>query len=383
MAYYQWATDYTGTTKSFTYMLGRQSVDSPTSTIGLIVTLYNNNESTFPLTLNSTLTAQFSIGPSAYAQVSGRVASFEYDDEPNNGNNSTIVATCYNALGLMSLQQLTNASIAAGTTKAQVASLDSLVPLTINYLPGTGTSTYNMAAQTYTGSPTDYLRNLANAENAIIACNNYSEIGYISFQNGFVVSPCTIGRTTSTTQLGYQNLRRIRYRNPFYNEVTVTPSSGVAAQTASNASSVTTYGEKAYNLNTYYSTTAQALDAATWYANAFSDDGFRFEVDFLVDAQNQSVWTQEATVDTTGAGNSSAFASIVFANTPSYINVKYRAPGAVADTTVPCTNTGIRVNATPDGTYCTMYLTPISVFSQQFILNNAYFGILDTSRFGW
>jgi len=382
MAYYQWATDYNSITKSFTYMLGRQSVDSPTSTIGLVVTLYNNNESTFPLTLNSTLTAQFSIGPSAYAQVSGRVASFEYDDEPNNGNNSTIVATCYNALGLMSLQQLTDASIAAGTTKAQVASIDALTPLTVNYSPASGTSTYNMAAQTYTGSPTDYLRNLANAENAIIACNNYSEIGYISFLNGFVVSPCTIGRTTSTTQLGYQNIRRIRYRNPFYNEVTVTPSSGVAEQTASNASSVSAYGEKAYNLNTYYSTTAQALDAANWYANAFSDDGFRFEVDFLIDAQNQSMWSQEASTMTSGESTNAPFAGLVFSNSPSYINVKYRAPGAGSDTTVPCTNTGIRVNATPDGTYCTMYLTPISVFSK-FILDNAYFGILDASRLGW
>lgn len=382
MSYYQWATDYTSITKSFSYMLGRESVDSPTSTVALVATLYNNTESTFPLTINSTLTVEFKIGATGYSQVAGRVATMDYDDEPNTGNNSTIVVTCYNALGLTSLQQLTSASIAAGTTKAQVASLDALVPLTINYSPGTGTSTYNMAAQTYTGSPTDYLRNLANAENAIIASNNYSEIGYISFLNGFVVSPCTIGRTVSSTQLGYQNIRRFRFRKPFYNEVTVTASSGVAAQTANNASSVSSYGEKAYNLETYYSTTAQALDAANWYANAFSDDGFRFEVDFLVDAQNQSMWTQEASTMTSGETTNAPFAGLVFGNAPSRINVSYRAPGAASDTTVACTNTGIRVNATPGGTYCTMYLTPITVFSQ-FILNNSYFGILNTDRLGW
>ena len=382
MAYYQWVTSYTSVTKSFTYMLGRTSVDSPTSTIALIATLYNNNESTFPLTLNSNFSVQFRIGVTNYASVSGKVASFDYDDEPNNGNNSTIVATCYNALGLMSLEQLSSASIAAGTTKAQVASIDALTPLTVNYLPGTGTSTFNMAAQTYSGSPADYIRTLANAENAIIYCLNSTEVNYQSFLNGFVVSPCTIGRTASSTQLGYQNLRRIRYRNPFYNQVSVTPSSSLTQQTATNATSVTSYGAKAYNLNTYYSTTAQALDAANWYANAFSEENFRFEVDFLVDAQNQSVWTQTATVDTIGTGNSSPFATLVFANTPSYINVSYRAPGAAADTTVPCTNTGIRVNATPNGTYCTMYLTPTNVFSQ-FILDNSYFGILDTDRLGW
>lgn len=285
MAYYQWVTDYTSVTKSFTYMLGRTSVDSPTSTIALIATLYNNNESTFPLTLNSNFSVQFRIGAASYASVSGKVVSFEYDDEPNNGNNSTIVATCYNALGLMSLEQLSSASIAAGTTKAQVASIDALTPLTVNYLPGTGTSTFNMAAQTYSGSPADYIRTLANAENAIIYSLNYSEVNYASFLNGFVVSPCTIGRTASTTQLGYQNLRRIRYQDPFYNQVSVTPSSGLTQQTATNATSVTSYGAKAYNLNTYYSTTAQALDAANWYANAYSNEGFRFEVDFLVDAQ--------------------------------------------------------------------------------------------------
>ena len=200
MAYYQWVTSYTSVTKSFTYMLGRTSVDSPTSTIALIATLYNNNESTFPLTLNSNFSVQFRIGAASYATVAGKVASFDYDDEPNNGNNSTIVATCYNALGLMSLEQLSSASIAAGTTKAQVASIDALTPLTVNYSPSTGTSTFNMAAQTYSGSPSDYIRTLANAENAIIYCTNSSEVYYASFLNGFLVSPCTIGRTASSTQ---------------------------------------------------------------------------------------------------------------------------------------------------------------------------------------
>jgi hypothetical protein len=280
------------------------------------------------------------------------------------------------------LRQLTNQSIAAGTTKAQIASINALGGPPFNYLPGTGTSTYNMAAQTFTGSPSDYVRTLANAENAMLVCRNYSEAEYNSYAAGFIVSPCSIGRTLTSTQLGYQSIRRVRYRSPFYNKVTVTPSTGLTAQTATNTTSVTAYGEKAYNLNTYYSTEAQANSAASWYANAFANDGFRFEVDFLVDAQSATMFTQTASTDTAGTVNNSSFAGIVFGNFPSLINVAYRAPGAVSDTIVPCINEGIQVNATPQSTFCTMYLTPANVYSQ-FILNSTYFGVLDTDRLGY
>jgi len=382
MAFYNWATDYTSITKSFNYFLGRQSVDSAVSTTALTATLFNNDESIFPVAMNSQFSVAFQIGATGYAQISGKAFSFDYNDEPNTGINSSVTVAFMNALGINSLRQLTNQSIGAGTTKAQIASLNALGSPPFNYLPGTGTSTYNMAAQTFTGSPSDYVRTLANAENAMLVCRNSSEAEYNSYAAGFVVSPCTMGRTLTSTQLGYQNIRRIKYQSPFYNKVTVTPSTGLTAQTASNTISVTAYGEKAYNLNTYYSTTAQASDAASWYSNAFANDGFRFEIDFLVDAQSATMFTQTASTTTAGTGNSSPFASIVFGNIPSLINVAYRAPGAVSDTIVPCINEGIQVNVTPELTFCTMYLTPANVYSQ-FILNSTYFGVLDTDRLGY
>jgi hypothetical protein len=382
MAFYNWATDYTSITKSFNYFLGRQSVDSAVSTTALTATLFNNTESTFPVAMNSNLTVSFKIGATSYAQISGKAFSFDYNDEPNTGTNSTVTVAFMNALGINSLSQLTNQSIGAGTTKAQIASINALGGPPFNYQPSTGTSTYNMAAQTFTGSPSDYVRTLANAENATLASSNYSESQYISYAAGFIVSPCSIGRTLTSTQLGYQAIRRVRYRSPFYNKVTVTPSTGLTAQTETNTTSVTAYGEKAYNLNTYYSTEAQADSAASWYANAFADDGFRFEVDFLVDAQSATMFTQTASTTTAGTVNTAPFASIVFGNGKSLINVAYRAPGAVSDTIVPCINEGIQVNATPESTFCTMYLTPANVYSQ-FILNSTYFGVLDTDRLGW
>ena len=382
MAFYNWETGLNSITKSFNYFLGRQSVDSAVSTTALVATLFNNTESTFPVAMNDTFGVGFKIGATEYANVSGRAFSFDYNDEPNTGVNSTITVSFMNALGINSLSQLTNQSIAAGTTAQQIGSINGLSSPSFNYLPSGGTSTYNMAAQTFTGSPADYVRTLANAENAMVVSRSYAQSEYNSYAAGFIVSPCTIGRTLTSTQLGYQAIRRIRYRSPFYNKVTVTPSTGLAAQTETNTASVTAYGEKAYNLNTYYSTESQADSAASWYANAFANDGFRFEVDFLVDAQSAAMFTRAATVTTAGTGDSSPFAGIVFGNRPSLINVAYRAPGAVSDTIVPCINEGIQVTATPESTFCTMYLTPANVYSR-FILNNNYFGDLDTDRLGW
>jgi len=382
MAFYNWKTDYTSITKSFNYFLGRQSVDSAVSTTALTATLFNNTESTFPVAMNSSYGVVFSITGTDYVTISGRAFSFDYNDEPNTGTNSTVTVQFMNAIGINSLSQLTNQSISAGTTKQQIASINALVSPPFNYLPNTGTSSYNMAAQTFTGSPSDYVRTLANAENAMLVCRNSSESEYRSYAAGFIVSPCSIGRTLTSTQLGYQSIRRVRYRSPFYNKVTVTPSTGLTAQTETNTTSVTAYGEKAYNLDTYYSTEAQADSAASWYANAFANDGFRFEVDFLVDAQSATMFAQPASTTTAGTVDTSPFAGIVFGNFPSLINVAYRAPGAVSDTIVPCINEGIQVNATPESTFCTMYLTPANVYSQ-FILNSTYFGVLDTDRLGW
>jgi hypothetical protein len=332
--------------------------------------------------MNSNYGVVFSITGTDYVTISGRAFSFDYNDEPNTGTNSTVTVEFMNAIGINSLRQLTNQSISAGTTKQQIASINALVSPPFNYLPVAGTSSYNMAAQTFTGSPSDYVRTLANAENAMLVCRNSSEAEYRSYAAGFIISPCSIGRTLTSTQLGYQSIRRVRYRSPFYNKVTVTPSTGLTAQTETNTTSVTAYGEKAYNLNTYYSTEAQADSAASWYANAFANDGFRFEVDFLVDAQSATMFAQTASTTTAGTVDTSPFAGIVFGNFPSLINVAYRAPGAVSDTIVPCINEGIRVNATPESTFCTMYLTPANVYSQ-FILNSTYFGVLDTDRLGW
>jgi hypothetical protein len=382
MAFYKWSTSYTSITKSFNYFLGRQSVDSAVNTTALTATLFNNTESTFPVAMNSNFGVNFNIGATTYAQIAGKAFSFDYNDEPNTGTNSTVTVAFMNAIGINSLRQLTNQSISAGTTQDQIASINALGSPLFNYLPGTGTSTYNMAAQTYTGSPSDYVRTLANAENAMLVCRNSFQAEYNSYAAGFIVSPCSIGRTLTSTQLGYQSIRRIRFQSPFYNKVTVTPSTGLTAQTETNTASVTAYGEKAYNLNTFYSTEAQADSAASWYANAFANDGFRFEVDFLVDAQSAAMFTKTASTTTAGTVDTSPFAGIVFGNYPSLINVAYRAPGAVSDTIVPCINEGIQVNATPESTFCTMYLTPAIVYSQ-FILNSTYFGVLDTDRLGW
>lgn len=386
MAYYAWTfsdstTNITNVVRSMTYTLGRKSPDDTESTVAATLTLINNNEATFPLTYNETVTVNFTIGASGYAQISGRVVALEYNDEPGTGVNSSVTATLFNALGLNSQVELTGSAIGAGTIKQQITTLNTLIDLDVNYLPFGGTSPYTMAAQTFTGSATDYTRTLSNADNAMLHCDDYSNVTYWTFEQGFIVPPVTIGRTPSSTQLGYSTIRRRKFANPFYNQVTVT-STSVASQTATNATSVTAYGKKAYNLDTFYDTTTQAANAASWYANAWSTEQFCFEADFFVDTQNQTMWTQAGSITTSDIANTTPMAGCVFGGLPTYLNVLYRAPGANVDTTVPCVLEGVTVNATPNGTYGTLYLTP-AIFYSRFILDNSYFGILDTDRLGW
>ena len=386
MAYYAWtfgdsSASITNVVRSMTYTLGRKSPDDMESTVAAQITLINNNEATFPLTYNETVGFSFTIGATTYAEISGRVVALAYDDEPGTGVNSSVTATLFNALGLNSQVELTGSSIGAGTIAQQIATLNTLIDLDVNYLPSGGTSPYTMAAQTYTGSPTDYIRTLSNADNATLYCRDYSNVNYWSYAQGFVKPPVTIGRTATSTQLGYSSIRRRKFANPFYNQVTVT-STSVASQTQTNATSVTAYGKKAFNLDTFYDTTTQAADAASWYANAWSTEQFCFEADFFVDTQNQTMWTQAGTATTAGIANASSMATCVFGGLPTYLNVLYRAPGAAADTTVPCILEGVTINATPNGTYGTLYLTPATFYSR-FILDNSYFGILDTDRLGW
>lgn len=386
MAYYTWSiadssASITSAVRSLSYEIGRRTPDDMEATVAATLTLVNNDESTFPLTFNETVSFDFKIGATSYAQISGRVAALTYEDQPNDGKNSSITATLLNAFGLNSQVELTAASIPAGTISAQITSLNALIDLDVNYLPAGGTSAYTMGAQTYTGSPSDYIRTLSNADNAHLICKDYSNVNYWTYEQGFIVNPVTIGRTESTTQLGYSRIRRRKFSRPFYNQVTVS-STSVAAQTGTNATSVTSYGRKAFNLDTFYDTTTQAANAASWYANAWSTEEFCFEVDFVVEAQNQTMWTQAGTVTTTGKVDTSPMASCVFQGLPTYLNVKYRPPAAAVDTTVPCILEGVSIQATPNSTIGTLYLTP-AVFYSRFILNNSYFGILDTDRLGW
>ena len=387
MAYYAWSfadstSDITSVVRSMSYTVGRHSPDDMEATVAAVVTLINNNDATFPLTFNETVSIDFKIGAASYASISGRVAAFTYQDEPGTGGNSSVTATLLNAFGLNSQVELTAASIPAGTISAQIATLNTLIDLDVNYLPAGGTSPYTMAAQTYTGSPSDYIRTLSNADNAYLYCSDYSNVNYWTYEQGFVLmNAVSIGRTASSSQLAYTNIRRRKFTKPFYNQVTVS-STSVAAQTATNATSVTSYGKKAFNLDTFYDTTTQAANAASWYANAWSTEQFSFETDFIVENQTQSMWTQTAANTTTGKLDSSPMATLIFEGVPTYINVKYRPPGAAVDTTVPCILEGVSIQATPNQTLGTLYLTPATFYSR-FILNNSYFGILDTDRLGW
>jgi len=150
--------------------------------------------------------------------------------------------------------------------------------------------------------------------------------------------------------------------------VTISPEIAAGA-TATNSSSITSYGRTGYQVTTVDNTQTQASGLGSWLANMQSDPAsFRFEVDVTTAAQsvntyiNDFLWNAQT-------GNGIA-------------NLVYRVPGASSDTTVVVVPEGIQVTGTPDQTRLTIYFSP-ATFYQYFTLDSSTLGILDTSRLGW
>jgi hypothetical protein len=64
------------------------------------------------------------------------------------------------------------------------------------------------------------------------------------------------------------------------------------------------------------------------------------------------------------------------------IDVVYRIPGTVSDTTYECVIEGLQINSVPQSTEYVFFLTPASLY-RSFILDDAIFGTLDNNRLSY
>jgi hypothetical protein len=157
----------------------------------------------------------------------------------------------------------------------------------------------------------------------------------------------------------------------FMNSVTVSPN-GLASQTATNETSLTTYGNAQQTVSTVDANTTQALGLAQWLSNSQSDpDAENFSITFQDVSQNQTSldYFVETIMNTLGT-------------TRRFWDLVYRVPGAVFDTSVLVAIEGVTINANPQKTDFTVYFSP-GTYYQFFTLNSTTLGILDTSRLGW
>lgn len=231
---------------------------------------------------------------------------------------------------------------------------------------------FDAGGLTYTGTTSNrILLNLAGEKNG---AQIYQSSQYLDLRPGQILGdPITNavtlqpikGASTGNKYVQYQNFKRITAGQNFLNNITVN-SAYVAPQSATDANSVATYGQRFNSVSTYNYTTTQALSRAQWLANSQSDPSvLHYEVTFTDVAQD----------------NDGALEVLKQYYSASFIYLKYVVPGSGTTTTVNCNIEGIRYSATPDQTQFTLYLSPATLYGE-FILDNAVYGVLDQDRLG-
>ena len=222
----------------------------------------------------------------------------------------------------------------------------------------------NISTGTFTTNANQRINEIIAGDRGVLA--NYTGKAYYfppsRFKN-FVTNSIDFGRTTSASQIAYQDLTRVEAasNNLFYTQATVTGS-------ASTVTSTATASALYYGTRTFTATTAQSnlvSQTADWYANAFTDpEAVMLNLSFIDLAQNQTALQQFN----------------IFCNTIKFVQVSYTPPGGVS-TTGYFWPEQITFNATPDQTTFNMLMFPLTYYAN-FILNDAVFGVLDIDRLG-
>ena len=294
-----------------------------------------------------------------------------YNDYPGNTGLNTATITAVDWMSRAGRIYANNLVLSSGGTLYQARLFENAAggPLPSDmliYNYGLGDSI--ASATTYSGSVNNYY-NLLNTTERGVFLQRSSRLYFQprSYIGSLVASPYTMGRTTSSSQIAYQEFQRIQNGTQFINTATIQPS-GLTEQTSVNTTSRSTYGAASYSSATVDYTTTQAQGNGDWITNTFSNPAaLRFQCSFLDVAQNSTAldgWMAD-----------------VWLPGEQIVDLSYTAPGG-SSTTVRCVIEGGNINITPDSTQFTLSFSPLTYY-QFFTLDSATLGILDTSRLGW
>jgi hypothetical protein len=339
----------------------------------LTITINNSSNFVTNFSFNTLILLDTDRSDVTYGNDPGNVYAVQeitFADHPGNVGLSTATLFCVDALGRAGRVQANALSLTEQTTGLQATQFTSLSggPLPSNVKISNLQTQSTASAQTYTGTVLNQLNFLNATERGILRTNRDSAAGRINFygrKQFEATTPVSFGRTSSSSVIAYQEFARIQNGLSFINTATISPN-GLASQTASNASSVSTYGATFYSSSTVDFNTTQGLGNAEWIVNTFSDPtDLRFEIRFSDRTQNDTAYTL-----------------FMILRDEILFNLAYRVPGAGSDTTELVALEGYSVNMTPEQTEWVLYLSPATYY-QFFILDNTSLGILDTSRLGW
>jgi hypothetical protein len=302
------------------------------------------------------------------------VQEVNYNDAPGGVGLNTATLICADWLSRAGRVQATSYVIPQDNVDDQCfdfnAGAGGPLPTDLQFSASFSGSSSIGSAITYTGTVSNYVNLAVTTERSfLITYDNNLIIQNRNLVSGSSPSSIQLGRTATATQIGYQSFDRIQNGLQFINNATIS-STGVADQTVSNASSVTTYGNSFYSSQTVDYNATQANGNASWIVNTLSDPAsLRFSCSFTDRAQNQT------------ALDDLMFSMFYPLSSNRTLTLNYTPPGGVS-TAINVVVEGYSFNVTPEQTRITFNMSPLQYY-QFFTLNSTFLGILDTSRLGW
>ena len=351
--------DLTQYVRSLSYTQGRPTPLSPYSgnSASITMTSYGGIEQYVSVNDQIFISAEPTGGIERFL-FQGFVTSRTFDDNPGTGVNSTMTVSLNDAMLQAGMVNLQNQSLVS--VDEQIKEITLLLPQV--YISQDG-KTINMSTGTFTTNVSQRINEIIAGDRGVIYVTN-STPTYLSPSvfGDYVNTLVTIGRTTSASQIAYQDITRVEAaaNSLFYTQATVT---GSASTETKNANNIGTYGTR-----TFTATTAQSQlvgQTADWYSNAFSDpEEVMLNLSFTDVAQNELALR---------------LANGLFSQNK-FVEVSYTPPGGT-EVTGYYWPEQMTFNVTPAQTTIDMLMSPQTYYAN-FILDDTVFGVLDTDRLG-
>ena len=369
------AVDITDKVLSMNFSFGREKYLDTYSGKFLNLTINNASDYASTIAYGTTIDVQIRNGAGALrGNYNFWVQEVNYNDATGGVGLNTATLICADWLSRAGRVQATSFVIPQDNVDDQCADFNAgaggPLPTDLTFNASIPASSSIGSAITYTGTVSNYVNLAVTTERGFLV--TYDNNLFIQSRNTISSSsPASVelGRTATATQIGYQSFDRIQNGLQFINNATIS-STGVADQTVSNASSVSTYGSSFYSSQTVDYNATQANGNASWIANTLSDPAsLRFSCSFTDRAQNQT------------ALDDLIFIMFFPTSSKRTLTLNYTPPGGVS-TAINVVVEGYSFNVTPEQTTITFNMSPLQYY-QFFTLNSTFLGILNTSRLGW